>query len=475
MKQMNEFRAFRDVLDRGGYSAGKIAEILGPNEFLPGDPINTRFFHHRAGEGGKTGTLIRLFLTHTEVTPKEARDALAPIPLEDWASAGFLDLSGGLVSGRIRLQTVGELILAVDLAEGASRSDIVMGLTQASLLLANFTIRGAVQRFLDIGTGNGIQALLAAPHARDVLATDLSARSLEFARFNANLNSRANVECREGSLFEPVRGLTFDQIVSNPPFFISPSSQLLFRDSGMYLDGMVRQIIREAPGYLNEGGYCQLLANWVHLKGEDWKQRILGWQEGTGCDLWILRTEEVDPAAYARNWINETLGGRENPFDEWMKFYEQENVEAVSFGMIAMRKNTSRANWSRVEEFVPVGPAPFGAAVEQGFRLTDFVQTVTDSELAGAVLHGAEGLELNQHARFDSGRWLTESAEIRLSAGIPFRANVDQNSLRLLTACDGKRTIREVLAGFPEAAWPVCMQVARSLLRRGFLLPATFG
>ncbi|MCX6620629.1 MAG: methyltransferase, partial [Acidobacteria bacterium] len=232
---------------------------------------------------------------------------------------------------------MGDQILAVDLAEAGNRTDLVMALTQASLLLANFTIRKPIDRFLDLGTGNGIQALLAAPHAREVVATDISARSVEFARFNVKLNHCANVECSEGSLFEPVRGRTFDQIVSNPPFFISPSSRYLFRDSGMHLDSMVKQIIREAPAHLNEGGYCQLLCNRVHLKGEDWKQRILSWQEGTGCDMWILRTEVVDPATYARNWINETQGGRENPFDEWMEFYERENVEAISFGMVVLR------------------------------------------------------------------------------------------------------------------------------------------
>ncbi|MCC7497266.1 MAG: methyltransferase [Bryobacterales bacterium] len=469
---MDDFGLFRDVLDRGGYSASNIAMILGPNEFLPGDPVNTRFFHYRAGLGGTTGTLIRIFLTHTGTGVEEARQALAPIPLEDWAAAGFLELSGDTVRGRIRLHTASDVILAVDPAEAASRPDQVMGLTQASLLAANFTLRRPVNRFLDLGTGNGIQALLASPQARQVFATDVSPRAVEFARFNARLNRRTNVRCLAGGLFEPVRGQLFDQIVSNPPFFISPDSRLLYRDSGMRLDGMVRQIIGEAPGYLNEGGYCQLLANWVHLKGEDWKQRILSWQEGTGCDLWVLRTEVLDPATYARNWINETTGGAENPFDEWLRFYEQENIEAIGSGMIAMRKKTGGANWHRIEEFTPVSPAPFGEAVEQGFRLTDYVNGTSDAELSRAVLQGAPGLTLNQHARFDAGRWLTEAAEIRLTSGIPFRAQLDQNSLRLLTGCDGRKTFGEVLSGFPQNAWPSCFQVARSLVWRGFLLPA---
>lgn len=469
---MPELGAFRDVLDGAGYSADNIAAILGPAEFVPGDPVNTRFFDYRAGAGGTAGILIRIFLTSTGAGLEEARQALAPIPLEDWVAAGFLEISGGMARGRIRLQAVGDLILGADLAEAGVQADQVMGLTQASLMLAKFTIRRRVDCFLDLGTGNGIQALLAAPYAREVVATDLSPRSVGMAGFNAKLNRRTNVNCLTGSLFEPVRGRTFDQIVSNPPFFISPASQLLFRDSGMHLDAMVRQIIGSAGGHLNEGGYCQLLANWVHLKGEDWKERILAWHQGTDCDLWVLQTEVLDPAAYARNWINETLGDRENPFDEWMRFYEREGIEAIGCGMIAMRKNTSHANWSRVDELVPVSVAAFGDAVEQGFRLTDYINGTSDEELAGAVLGGAPGLELIQNAHFDSGRWMTESAQVWLSRGIPFRAQLDQNSLRLLTACDGTRTVGGILAGFPQASWPACFQVLRSLLQRGLVLPA---
>ena len=46
-------------------------------------------------------------------------------------------------------------------------------------------MRTPVERVLDLGTGCGIQALHAALHSRDVVATDTSARALEFAAFNA--------------------------------------------------------------------------------------------------------------------------------------------------------------------------------------------------------------------------------------------------------------------------------------------------
>ena len=79
-----------------------------------------------------------------------------------------------------------------------------------------------MERALDVGTGNGIQAVLASRHAGAVVATDVSERALAFAEFNCDLNDADNVELRLGSFLEPAAGERFGLVVSNPPFAISP-------------------------------------------------------------------------------------------------------------------------------------------------------------------------------------------------------------------------------------------------------------
>src|SRR5581483_8369941 len=81
--------------------------------------------------------------------------------------------------------------------------------------LASLTPRRRVARALDVGTGNGAQALLAARHSGHVVATNVTERALAFTRTNAALNGIENVETRAGSLFEPVAGETFDLITCN--------------------------------------------------------------------------------------------------------------------------------------------------------------------------------------------------------------------------------------------------------------------
>jgi release factor glutamine methyltransferase len=82
--------------------------------------------------------------------------------------------------------------------------------------------RGRV-RVLDICTGSGCIALAIAkglPEAL-VLGTDISREAIACAVENARLNSIENAEFLTGDLFEPVAGMRFDMVVSNPPYIKS--------------------------------------------------------------------------------------------------------------------------------------------------------------------------------------------------------------------------------------------------------------
>lgn len=66
-----------------------------------------------------------------------------------------------------------------------------------------------------------MQSLHLARHAARIVGTDVNPRALELAALTAALNG-ADVDLREGSLYEPVAGELFHLIVSNPPFVMSP-------------------------------------------------------------------------------------------------------------------------------------------------------------------------------------------------------------------------------------------------------------
>ena len=141
--------------------------------------------------------------------------------------------------------------------------DFVAAYTAATRLCDALTPRPDVERALDVGTGSGVHALLAARHAKQVIATDVNLRALAFTELNAALNGIRNVEVREGSLFEPVEGETFDLITCNAPYVVSPETRWAYRDGGFAADEVSERVVKAAASHLNDGGYAALLVSWL--------------------------------------------------------------------------------------------------------------------------------------------------------------------------------------------------------------------
>lgn len=81
---------------------------------------------------------------------------------------------------------------------------------------------------LDLGTGSGAIALAIAserPEVR-VVATDISKSALGIARENARQLEIINVIFEPGDWIEPVRGRSFNVVVSNPPYVCSEDAAL---------------------------------------------------------------------------------------------------------------------------------------------------------------------------------------------------------------------------------------------------------
>lgn len=78
---------------------------------------------------------------------------------------------------------------------------------------------------LDMGTGCGILAVLAAKKAKKVVAVDINPYAVRCAKRNAGLNKvKEKVEVRQGNLFESIRETEkFTLIIFNAPYL--PSTQ----------------------------------------------------------------------------------------------------------------------------------------------------------------------------------------------------------------------------------------------------------
>jgi len=96
----------------------------------------------------------------------------------------------------------------------------VQPITPTSHLLGEAVLSQAREgdRVLDMGTGSGVNAILAATRGAQVLAVDINPEAIAAARANAERNRVAGrVQVRYSDVFSDVDG-TFNLIVFDPPF-----------------------------------------------------------------------------------------------------------------------------------------------------------------------------------------------------------------------------------------------------------------
>ncbi|HWQ55629.1 MAG TPA: methyltransferase [Bryobacteraceae bacterium] len=480
-----EARSLRRAFAECGYNDSSLVAKLGGVELpTPRSRTLPRMVRLTAG-GTPLDTLARLFLFSMPVPEEAARAALGASALEIACRLELVQAEGSEVAATAVVHPYGDLLIAYDLPAqhlGAA-PDVVMGISASTMDLARFTVRRRARNTLDIGTGCGFHAFLAAEHATQVYAVDYSRRAVAFANFNTALNGLGNVECLYGDRFEPVRGRRFDMIVGNLPFVIAPSSRFLYRDGGMELDGFARGVLREAAECLEDDGLCQIICDWVHIEGQDWKERLRSWFDGTGCDAWIVRLSTAKPLLYAETWLRETE--HEDPaetartFEEWATYYERHRVERISTGLIAMRRAPGRRNWLHLDDWPNHLPEDFSGRVSRGIALCDFLRDAEDRDgLLGARLTVNPEVRLLTGNQWSPDGWRVLEARVGIESWPGHEGAINPNVLHLLTMLDGERTLRDCVSalavrlhGSFEQVAEACLPVVRELIEGAYLLP----
>ncbi|EMD23933.1 putative transferase [Amycolatopsis azurea DSM 43854] len=301
----------RDAFRRTGYDTDGVVDALGPAHAAlgRGEPEPA---YRATRDSGDLGTLIRLFLLGSTEAEKDVEAAFAPLSLDDAVAATLLVPAADGYRAGLDVRPHGDdegswwvvSDLDADILGKTVPEDHVLGVGHASMSLVRATSRREVGSLLDVGTGNGVQALHATRHAKKVTATDVSARALALAAATFRLNE-LDVELVKGEWFAPVARRRFDQIVCNPPFVVGPPRvDYTYRDSGLAGDDASALVVRQLPGFLNDGGTGQLLASWLHVEGEDWGDRVTRWLPAE-TDAWFVQRDIADPGLYVGTWLRD--------------------------------------------------------------------------------------------------------------------------------------------------------------------------
>ena len=136
-------------------------------------------------------------------------------------------------------------------------------LVERLIIYIDITFSDKKLDILDIGTGSGCIAVTLAKETSNsnVVATDISEKALKIAQKN-NEKLETNVKFLVGDLFEPVKNMSFDLIVSNPPYIpngeaIGPTvihePEVALYGGNKGLD-FYERIIRESKNFINPNG-----------------------------------------------------------------------------------------------------------------------------------------------------------------------------------------------------------------------------
>lgn len=486
----DDYARFRDLLENAPFKGNAIVERLGTDDLSRVRTAMRPLFLARTSACTPLDVLIRLFLLRVPVDVPTLAGAIRPMSVERWMAAGLIvpyENDRAAVVAAVEFVPFRGRVMLSDRPVGESvrpPEDFVMGIGLTSRILLGSTVRSRVKSALDIGCGAGIQSFVAGEHAERVVGVDRNARAIAFARFNARINGAENVEFVQGNFFEPVAGMEFDLIVSNPPFVIAPASGMMFRDAGMPGDAVTATVVRSAAERLAEGGFAHVLCNWAHVQGTDGKERVKKWTMGLGCDVLVLSQVTKTGAEYAAQWIDETERGslqeRWDTFTKWIELYKSLGINGVESGLITLRKRSGPPYWFATETVPtePVGEA--GGQLARIFANLDLIQSAANGgpSLLDTRLKPSESARVNRRSRADGAGWVAESTMLTQTEGFAFSCTVDSEVSAMLAACDGRKTLRELAKNFApggevsERTLETAEEVAIRLLGQGFLTVA---
>lgn len=435
-------------------------------------------------EDARLATLAALFHHDQTVAAASAAQAIHPLTIDDLSDTGLIEAVGGGVRSRAKLLPFEDLLLAGDPIRESENESYVVALSPAGIRVASITVRRQIGTALDLGTGSGIQALLAARHAERVVGVDVNPHALHRAALSQKLSARDNVRWVLGDWFEPVRGQRFDLIVVNPSVIITPDHEVLWRDSPVGGEALSRSLVRESAAHLEEGGFATVLCHWTR-RGEAWEHEPLEWVADLGCDALLFHLGSREPLAYAMSnavdrpdadpaRVAETLG-------RWARYYRETGVEQISWGAVVLRRRSKAPNWTRSFLFPGAPGSPGGDQLERMFAGGDFLAAHSGAAQFGRLLSGTwrlvEGHRLEQTLAGDNGAYVTSRTVMRQQPGMNLDAPVDPRVVPVLVACDGGRSLGEVLSQTPipegldrPGYHSLALSTVRDLIARGYLV-----
>jgi carbamoyltransferase len=328
------------ALASAGYREAEARQLLGVVELSQLMPEDVPAYFQRCQVyGGPLALWVCLWQLHQRV-PRPEVEAL--VSVEGLLKAGFLlEPEPGILEADVDLTPCEGVYVFTD-QQLARRPvpDRVYQLGIDSLVLARVTPHSS-GRALDLCTGSGIQALVAARSYESVIGVDLNPKALGYARINAQLNGLA-ARCRfiEGDLYAAVKGERYELITANPPFVPSPDLSMdAHRTGGESGEEISQRLVAGLSEHLAPGGTFSMVLDYPILSESSYLGRLQRWAGGGSWGIAVLGlgNEAVEP--YIRRHIDPLLTpDYTRVYQDYLESYRRQGIAAIGFANVFIRR-----------------------------------------------------------------------------------------------------------------------------------------
>jgi TubC N-terminal docking domain/Methyltransferase small domain len=274
--------------------------------------------------------LIRLFIDGYKVSADLISKQISSSFVDAALEMRLIECANGFLTSNVCLFPCYGKYIATDLAAKNTAINQVMWLWGESYILGGFVKRTPRRRAIDLGTGSGIHAVLAADHCTSVIGADINQRAIAFAKFNAILNGKSNAEFILSDLFKSIDG-TCDLLLANPPY--APDSAAKAGDNfwsgGVEGTDLLRRIVEALPARLDQDGTAHLIALYPNPRGTKIRDHFDLWLGGMLAHWDVL--DHTWPVPQYEDMLSD------QPF--------RGDKSAWRFGVVSLRRSAARNGW----------------------------------------------------------------------------------------------------------------------------------
>jgi SAM-dependent methyltransferase len=472
-------RTLRDRLAASGYELREPIAI--ETSVLAMEELRLPLIRRELSRDESAAATLALVFLHGGSAVGPRIDRAVGADARQWLlEAGILAANGSELRARFRLQVAEGIWIFCDEPAAGGATVMPPGPTTVDLLAVMPTeLDGSV---VDIGTGPGTIALVAAKRGGHAVATDINPRAAELARFNARFNE-LDVDVRTGDLFEPLRGERFRWLFAQPPYVARPSEQaaVTFLHGGTEGDELAMRIVAGIPSVLRPGGVAAVLFD-APVRAEPLHDRLRAAVGATGTDVAALQAPGIHPDMQAIGYASledPTFGARyATAALRYREHLEEVGVAEVkhSLAVIRARERADVAGWTIG---LPVPRLPVNWTELESFLDGLDAATLDDEGLARASVRPREGMVLAIERPPGNDRSVARRAIRFARPTFAAERELSEAGAAIIDILAGDPSMERAIARFAEAmersvdaVRPLVVSFVRECLARGLLVPA---